>query len=59
MIKLSVFYDHVKDAARQSGKDVETVLRACRAAGITAPDINNETVQKDPAAAGLRGLLCH
>lgn len=47
-MKLSIFYDHVKDAARQSGKSVEEILQESFAAGITAVDINNETLKNEP-----------
>lgn len=39
-MKLSVFYDHITQAARQSGKGIEEILKEVRAAGIEAVEMH-------------------
>lgn len=39
-MKISVFYDHVLQASKQSGRPVKDTLRLCREAGIDAVEID-------------------
>lgn len=39
-MKLAVFYDHILQAAAQSGKSVQDILRICCSAGIEAVEMN-------------------
>ncbi len=54
MKNLSVFFDHVYTAARQSNKSVEEVLRFCKKWGIDLVEINC----LDPEIKGAKELLC-
>lgn len=47
-MKLSIFYDHVMQAAEQSGKPISEILSAAVDAGITAVDINNANIARHP-----------
>lgn len=46
-MKLSIFYDHVTDAAMQSGRSIDEILAAAKNAGIDAVDINNANIARD------------
>lgn len=47
-MKLSIFYDHVAEASRQSGKSVLEVLKEAAAAGISAVEINHDNIVRLP-----------
>jgi len=54
-LKLSVFYDHAVQAARQSGQPIEKVLAAFKRAGIDAVEMDYETARGQILSIG--GLL--
>lgn len=54
-MKLSVFYDHAQEAARQSGLPLEEVLAAFKKAGIDAVEMDYETARSQFLSVG--GLL--
>ena len=39
-MKLSVFYDHIIEAATQSGRPIQEILQFCNEQGISAVEIN-------------------
>ena len=47
-MKLSIFYDHVLDASRQSGLPVTELLLEAKAAGICAVEINHDNLSRQP-----------
>ncbi len=47
-MKLSIFYDHVLDASRQSGKSLVEILCEAKAAGISAVEINHDNIARQP-----------
>lgn len=47
-MKLSIFYDHVGDASRQSGKSIPNLLQKAKQAGITAVEINHDNIARQP-----------
>ena len=47
-MKLSIFYDHVVDAAGQSGKSIVAILQEAADAGISAVEINHENIARQP-----------
>ena len=46
-MKISFFYDHVLEAAAQSGKTTGEVMALCRQAGITGIEINGQYLQEN------------
>ncbi len=47
-MKLSIFFDHVTQAAEQSGRTLDDLLAAAKAAGIDGADINNANIARNP-----------
>lgn len=47
-MKLSVFYDHVLDASRQTGKSLVELLTEAKNVGISAVEINHENIARQP-----------
>ena len=47
-MKLSIFYDHVLDASRQSGLSLVEILHQAAAAGISAVEINHDNIARQP-----------
>ncbi|MCH5274414.1 MAG: sugar phosphate isomerase/epimerase [Lachnospiraceae bacterium] len=47
-MKISVFYDHILQAAEQTGKPVPTLLRMSRQVGIDGVEINLDTLCENP-----------
>ncbi len=47
-IKLSVFYEHLREASEQTGKSFEEILREARRAGITGVEMEFSTLVKRP-----------
>lgn len=47
-MKLSIFYDHVLDASRQSGKSLVEILTEAKNAGISAVEINHDNIARQP-----------
>ncbi|MBO4749416.1 MAG: ThuA domain-containing protein [Lachnospiraceae bacterium] len=47
-IRLSVFYEHLREACEQTGKSLEEVLREARRAGITGVEMEFSTLVKRP-----------
>lgn len=50
IMRISVFYDHITQAAQQTGKDLPELLQACRGWGIEGLEINYTQLRKGGAA---------
>src|SRR5574344_931669 len=46
-MKLSVFYEHIREASTQSGKQIEAILEQCRREGIEGIDIEDKVLAAD------------
>ncbi|MBQ7956082.1 MAG: sugar phosphate isomerase/epimerase [Lachnospiraceae bacterium] len=53
MMKLSVFYDHILQAAQQSGESVESLLAHVKQCGIDAVEINLTYLRENPKTEQL------
>ena len=47
-MKLSVFYNHLLQAAEQSGKSLDEVVKMVADCGITGVDTHVELIDRDP-----------
>lgn len=60
-MELSVFYDHIRDAAQQAGKSTAEIMRYCRSCGISGVEIHfscleacKETICAELADSGMK-----
>lgn len=60
-MELSVFYDHIREAAEQTGKSTSEILKRCRDMGISGVEMNfmfleerKETVCAELSEAGMK-----
>ena len=52
-MKLSVFYDHIREAADQTGLPLAHICRLAREAGISGVEVNLTDVEESGEAAVL------
>lgn len=48
-MELSVFYDHIREAAQQTGKSTAEIMRSCRSFGISGVEIHYSCLEESRA----------